>query len=62
MNVVSLWNKKREELEHKFIQAALDLAAHTGASSFSLPVPGTNPLLHVSLTERNPMTDGKESS
>lgn len=40
-----------EKLEAAFIKAGMDLAGHTGASFFKIPVKGTSPRLFVSLSE-----------
>lgn len=42
---------KRELLETAVIQAALNLFAYTGATSFKLPVPHTTPQLYVAAGE-----------
>ena len=47
--MTDIWNARREQLEQAFVQAALDLAQHTGAESFTVPIKGTTPLLVASV-------------
>ena len=47
--MTDIWNARRAQLEQAFVQAALDLAQHTGAESFTVPIKGTTPLLVASV-------------
>jgi hypothetical protein len=47
-----IWNKRRKALEEALRVAALNLAEHTGAYSFTIPLPNTTPPLAVSLAPK----------
>ena len=49
MTVSDIWNKRRELLEKKVMDAGLELVDHAGAAAFELTIPGTSPELKITL-------------
>lgn len=47
-----VWDARRKKLEAALVDAALELAAHHSAHGFTIPVPGTTPVIVVTLGQQ----------